>query len=112
MDKKAITEAVLSEVKVNYDLETALNIWWWKDYKDIETARLTRAGNAAVGKVMKPYTFKCELENTGNGMKRLEKLRTPFYADYRNQQITIYSEQLAMMIRMYDSFERYLELIQ
>ena len=112
MDKKAITEAVLKEVKVNYDLDTALKIWWWKNYSGVETARLTRAGNAAIGKVMRPFTFDCELANTGNGIKRLEKLKTPFYADFQHKQITIYSEQLATMIRMYDSFDRYLELIQ
>jgi seryl-tRNA(Sec) selenium transferase len=112
MDKKAITEAVLKEVKSRYDLERALNAWWWRDYSGNNSARLTKAGNAAVSKVMRPYTFDCVLNNTGNGIKRLTKLKTPFYADYQNQQITIYSEQLATMIRMYDSFERYMELIQ
>lgn len=112
MDKKAITEAVLKEVKSRYDLERALKHWWWRDYSGNDSARLTKAGNAAISKVMKPFTFKCQLINTGNGIKRMTKLKTPFYANYQDQEITIYSEQLATMIRMYDSFDRYMELIQ
>jgi len=112
MDKKAITEAVLKELKVNIGLEYAMKIWWWRDYGGAQSARLTGPGNAAVGKVMTPYTFDCTLDNTGVGLKRLIKLQTPFYADYSAEQITIYSEQLAIMIKMYPSFDRYLELIQ
>jgi len=111
MDKEAITKAVLEELKVNISLDYAMKIWWWRDYGNNHSARLTGPGNAAVGKVMTPYTFKCTLENTGTGLKRLIKLQTPFYADYSAEQITIYSEQLATMIRMYPSFDRYLELI-
>ena len=112
MDKKAITEAVLEKVKSRYDLERALKAWWWRSYAGNESARLTKAGNAAVSKVMRPFTFDCTLHNTGAGIKRLTKLNTPFYADYGNQQVTIYSEQLATMIRMYENFDRYIELIQ
>ena len=112
MDKKAITEAVLKEVKSRYDLERALKAWWWRSYAGNNSGRLTKAGNAAVSKVMTPHTFECTLENTGNGLKRLTKLNTPFYADYEYGKITIYSEQLATMIKMYPSFDRYMELIQ
>jgi len=112
MDKKAITKAVLEELKVNISLDYAMKIWWWPDYGDNNSARLTGAGNAAVNKVMTPYTFKCTIENTGAGLKRLVKLKTPFYTDYSADEITIYSEQLATMIKMYPSFDRYLELIQ
>jgi len=111
MDKEAITKAVLEELKVNISLDYAMKIWWWRDYGNNLSARLTGPGNAAVGKVMTPYTFNCTLDNTGAGMKRLTKLQTPFYADYSAEQITIYSEQLATMIKMYPSFDRYLELI-
>jgi len=111
MDKKAITAAVLEELGVNISFEYALKVWWWRDYGNNQSARLTSAGNAAVGIVLKPFTFDCTLSNTGAGLKRLVKLRTPFYADYSASQITIYSEQLATMIRMYPSFDRYLELI-
>jgi len=112
MDKKAITEAVLEKVKSRYDVERALRAWWWRSYASNDSARLTKAGNAAVSKVMKAFVFDCELMNTGTGMKRLAKLKTPYYADFENQQITIYSEQLATMIKMYPSFDRYMELIQ
>ena len=112
MDKKAITEAVLKEVKSRYDLDRALRAWWWRSYTGNNSGRLTKAGNAAISKVMRPFTFDCTLHNTGAGIKRLTKLNTPFYADYGNQPVTIYSEQLATMIKMYPSFDRYMELIQ
>ncbi len=112
MDKKAITKAILKEVKSRYDLEHAMKAWWWASYSGNDSARLTKAGNAAVSKVMKAFIFDCTLENTGASIKRLTKLKTPYYADYQNSQITIYSEQLATMIRMYPSFNRYIELIQ
>jgi len=112
MDKKAITEAVLKEVKSRYDLERALKAWWWRSYARNDSARLTIAGHNAVSKAMKPFTFDMELEHTGTTIKRLAKLTVPYYADYKEQKITIYSAQLATMIKMYPSFERYIDLIQ
>lgn len=112
MDKKAITEGILKEVNSKYDLERALKAWWWRSYANNDNARLTVAGHKAFSKVMRPFTFDLELEHTGTTMKRLAKIKTPYYADYKYHQITIYSEQLATMIKMYPSFERYLDLIQ
>lgn len=112
MDKKAITKAVLKEVTSRYDLERALKAWWWRSYTGNDNARLTIAGHKAFSKAMTPFTFELELEHTGFTMKRLAKIKTPYYADYKYHQITIYSEQLATMIKMYENFDRYLELIQ
>lgn len=111
-DKLAITKAVLKVVKSKYDLDRAMKYWWWRGHAGGKSIRLTKAGNAAISKVMTPHTFDYELLNTGQGIKRLTKLETPYFADYENQQITIYSEKLATMIRMYPSFDRYMELIQ
>lgn len=112
MDKKAITEAVLEKVNSKYDLERALKAWWWRSYAGNDNARLTIAGHNAFSKASRPFTFELELEHTGTTMKRLAKIKTPYFADYKEQQITIYSEQLATMIRMYPNFARYLDLIQ
>jgi hypothetical protein len=112
MDKKAITAAVIEEVKSKYDVDRALKAWWWRSYAGNNNARLTITGHKAFSKAMRAFTFDCELEHTGANMKRLAKLTTPYFADYKDQTITIYSEQLATMIKLYPSFNRYLDLLQ
>jgi len=112
MDKKAITEAVLEKVNSKYDVDRALKAWWWRSYAGNDNARLTTAGHKAFSKAMRPFTFDLELEHTGTTMKRLAKIQTPYFADYQYNQITIYSEPLATMVKMYPSFARYLDLIQ
>jgi len=111
MDKRTITEEVLKEIDSQYDLESALKSWWWFSYSNVNSVRLTKAGHAAINQVMKPFVFDCTLNNTGTGIKQLIKLGTPFYADFQNQQITIYSAKLATMIKIYPSFNRYIEII-
>lgn len=112
MDKRAITEEVLKQVKSKYDIDSALKAWWWRDYAGHQQGRLTKAGHNAVSKVMRPFTFNATIANTGATIKRLSQLQTPYYVDHKEQTITIYSKPLATMIRMYPSFDRYLELIQ
>lgn len=110
MDKIAITEAVIKELKSSICPKQALKRWWYPDYSNnTENARLTNIGLKAISKVMTPHHFHYDYAATGNNIKKLSALRTPFFVD--KDGIIIFSEQLATMIKMYPSFERYMELI-
>lgn len=113
MDKEAITRAVLEELESNMDVETALRIWWYPDYSNKPNARLTKPGLAAISKVMEPFKFKFEYFHTGNEIKQLAKMNTPYYINRhgKDSSITIFSKQLATMAKMYPNFQRYIELL-
>ncbi len=109
MNKLEITESVIIELKLKIKFNLALRSWWWPDYGLTQNMRLTKPGLKFVRKVVKGHTFDFDFENTGMMLKRLAKLETPFYVDQDG--ITIFSEKLVTMIKMYPNFNRYLELI-
>jgi len=110
MDKHAITEAVLDKLNTKLELKQALKAWWYPDYSNNrENARLTTLGFKSISKVMTPYEFEYEFMLTGQNVKQLTALKTPFFLT--GQSIIIFSKPLATMIKMYPSFERYMELI-
>jgi len=110
MDKIEITKELLKTNNLNLSLKDALTLWWYPDYSTkSNNSRLTSAGCAVISDAMHSFRFDCDLSNTGNDFKKLSKLNTPYY--YEIGSITIFSSPLAVMIRMYDSFDRYLELI-
>jgi hypothetical protein len=113
MDKKAITKAVLKELQSKISVEDALKIWWYPDYGNKPNARLTKPGLAAISQVMQPFKYKFEYFHTGNEIKQLAKMNTPYYISRhgKDSSITIFSKQLATMANMYPNFKRYIELL-
>ena len=113
MDKKAITEEILKELKLNISLEQALKLYWWPDsgVKGRTNLRLTKAGMKALAKVMKPYEFPYEVRPTGNALNQLVKVQSPFYVDFQGT-VVIFGEQLASVIILYGSFDRYMDMLK
>jgi len=107
--KEEITEQVIEDLELDMKLTNAVKFWWWPDYNYCENLRLTKPGLTFVQKVVTPYSFEFDFLNTGNMLKQLAKLDTPFYVD--REGIVLFSPQLATMVKMYPSFDRYLELI-
>ncbi len=107
MDKKAITAEIIKELNLTIEPEKALRTFWWPDSRQ-NSLRLTKAGLRAMSKVMKPYEFEYEARPTGNNLKRLLKVQSPFYVDFQGT-VTIFSEQLANWIILCGSFDKYMQ---
>jgi len=108
MNKKEITNEVLKELKnLELDPEIAYKLWWWP-----KGLRLTRKGHLAFSKVITPHHFPCELRQTGRTLQKLLKIQSPFYVNFKEDEIIIYGDKLATMIKLYPSIERYLDIIQ
>ena len=111
MDKHELTESIISELKLPYDLELAYHTWWWPDSNyNPYNVRLTQVGHSILSARLPSYHFDYDFKNTPNELKQFSNMDTPFYIT-KSDGITLYSNQLATMIKMYDSFERYLQLI-
>ena len=109
MDKKAITEEILKELKLNLPIEKAMHTFWWPDNKQANL-RLTKAGLRALSKLMKPHEFNYETRPTGNNLKRLMNVQSPFYVDFQGS-VTVFGDQLANWIILCGSFDKYMETL-
>lgn len=107
MDKKAITAEIIKELNLDITLEKALRVYWWPD-TNRTNLRLTKAGLRMMSKVMKPYEFAYEIRPTGNALKQLQKVQSPFFIDFQGT-VTVFGEQLASLIILYGSFDKYME---
>lgn len=106
MDKQAITAELIKELNLNIELKKALATFWWPDTTQTNL-RLTKAGCRALSKVMTPYEFPYEVRPTGNSLKRLMKVQSPFFVDFQGT-VTVFGEQLASLIILYGSFDKYM----
>ena len=109
MDKTAITEEILKELKINLTLEKALHTFWWPDHSQ-KNLRLTKAGLRALSKLMEPHEFEYETRPTGNNLKRLMLVQSPFYVDFQGT-VTVFGSQLASLIILYGTFDKYMETL-
>ena len=112
LDKRAITEEVIKQLGLNINVKQGLAIWWWPDRgrTGVPNPRLTKAGMKAISKIKKPHEFPFDVRPTGNNLKRLMKIQTPFYIDFQGT-IIFFSDELATAIIMYGSFDRYVQLL-
>ena len=109
MDKKAITEEIIKELKLDIDLKKAMLTFWYPDRKSTNL-RLTKAGMRAMCKLMKPYEFEYETRPTGNNLMRLMNVQAPFYIDFQGT-VVIFGDQLASLILLYGSFDKYMQAL-
>ena len=110
MDKLAVTNEIIHQLKLELDPEHAMRMWFWPDSCGRANARLTKPGLAFISKIAVGYKFDFEFSSTGAILTQLAKMNTAYYVD--NGGIVIFSEQVAVIVKMYPSFTRYLELIQ
>lgn len=113
MDKKAITAEIINQLGLALPVEQALKLWWWPDgkYNGRANPRLSLQGKRVFSKAKQPHQFPYEVRPTGNVYKRLMKLQTPFYIDFKEGHITFFSTQVASAVVMYGSFDRFMELL-
>ncbi len=109
MDKLTITKEIIKELGLEIEAEHALTFWWWPDSGTVQNSRLTKPGLQFISKALKGHTFAFEFKNTGFILNKLAKMNTPYYVD--NGGIVLFSEKLATAVKLYPSFERYLELL-
>lgn len=111
MDKTELTKQLIAQANLHVTFKEAYGSWWWPNNSlNKEHKRLTSAGCNALAKLIKPYHFEFNFSNTPAQLKRLSKLEIPYYVDYKG--ITIFSPKAVSMVRLYGSFDRYLDLIQ
>jgi hypothetical protein len=115
MDKHELTKKLLQEAaeyNLNLTYEEAVRNWWWPVSRlSPGHMRLTNGGSIALSRIVTPYDFPFNFLNTPKQLKMLSKMPVPYYVDYSGK-IRIFSKDLAVMITMYENFDRYLELIQ
>lgn len=111
MDKVEFTIAICNELTDPPDIKKALADWWWptNSFNDGHL-RLRLAGKEVLSTLMQPHEFEFLFYNTLKQIKLLGNLRVPYYVQYNS--ITFFSPGVALMIRLYGSVDRYLELIQ
>ena len=111
MDKRELVATIISELKLPYDNELAYHTWFWPDSNNNPyNVRLTKVGHSILSTRLPSYHFDYEFKNLPTELMQLSKMDTPFYVS-KQEGITLYSNQLATMVKMYDSFDMYLELI-
>jgi hypothetical protein len=111
MDKLQLTKAIIEEANLDIEVSKAYVEWWWPtNSNNKEHLRLTITGLNALQQILKPYHFQYYFYNSPKQIKALSKLRIPYYVNMAK--ITIFSENVVSMIRLYGSFSRYLDLIQ
>jgi len=107
--KEEITTIVLTEYNIELSFKKAYSAWWYPDYFSVENLRLTSTGFMQIKKIIPVYEFSFIPDNSVNEQLSLSNLEIPFYVG--NKKIFIFGESLACMIKLYPTFNRYLEVI-
>lgn len=109
-----ITRELLETGKFEIDFNMARFNWWWpRSEWNKSHMRLTHVGYKAVSSIMTPYKFPFKVDGSWKTVVLLTtKMTVPYYWDnwhYINY-VVIFSPKLAVMIELYGSINRYLEI--
>jgi len=116
MNKVTLTPLLIEELGLSkeWTVLEAYKKWWYPDVSDTNY-RLTAAGMQAL-KLANSYEFDFKFRHTPAELKMLSNLETIYFLDaWQGRSIIrihIFSEKVAVMIKLYGSFQKYLENIQ
>jgi len=117
MTKTDLTKLILKESDLDISFDKAYKLWWYKDIRDTNF-RLKPKGYLLFTELTPCYKFKVGMWSTPQTFKDLSNLNCPYYIEhisfYASQitEVYIFSDKIAMTIKLYQDFDTYLKTLK
>jgi len=116
MTKTELTKLIISESESDISFNNAYKLWWYKDMRDTNF-RLKPKGYLFLTEITPCYKFTTTNWSTPKTFKDLSNLNCPYYIEHvafysaQLTEIYIFSDKIAMTIKLYQDFDSYLKTL-